>query len=83
MPTDSNREIEVVRLGHDEEPPADAQWILVISSPQHAYGETLVHAQGQTYMAPPDDMVMSIYNAQASARELGMTRVYVKDSGGA
>ena len=83
MPTDSNREIEVVRLGHDEEPPADAQWILVISSPKHAYGETLVHAQGQTYMAPPDDMVMSIYNAQATALELGMTRIYVKDSGDA
>lgn len=83
MPTDSSREIEVVRLKHDEEPPCDTQWILVISSPQHAYGETRVHAQGQTYMAPPDDMVMSIYNAQATARELGMTRIYVKDSGDA
>lgn len=81
MPTDLSDEIEVVHLRNDEEPPADAQWILVISSPQHAYGETLVHSRGQTYMAPPDDMVMSIYNAQASARDLGMTRIYVKDSG--
>lgn len=83
MPADPSREIEVVRLGHDEEPPSDAQWILVISSPHHVFGETRVHALGQTYMAPPDDMVMSIYNAQESARELGMKRIYVKDSGGA
>ena len=78
MPTDLSDEIEVVHLRNDEEPPADAQWILVISSPQHAYGETLLHSRGQTYMAPPDDMVMSIYNAQETARTLGLMHIYVR-----
>lgn len=74
------RDIDVVRLGADEEPPAGAPWIFVISSPQHAFGEVKVHSQGQTHMAPPDDMVMSIYNAQEIARDLGLSHVYVRDS---
>ena len=77
---DGHREVHVIRLGTDEEPPAGNPWILVVCSPQHAFGEVKVHPQGQTHMAPPDDMVMSIYNAQEIARDLGLSHIYVRDS---
>lgn len=74
----SNSEIEVVLLEPDQDPPSDEMWILVVGSPQHAFGETKVHSRGQTHLSPLDDLVMSIYNAQQAARDLGMTRIYVK-----
>lgn len=72
-------EIEIINLRPDQTPPDDGPWILVVCSPQHEFCETVVHATGQTYMSPPDDMVMNVYNAQETARALGLACVYVRD----
>jgi len=75
---DGHREIHVIRLGTDEEPPLGNPWILVVCSSEHAFGEVKVHPQGQTHIAPADDIVMSVYNAQETARALGLTQIYVR-----
>mgnify|MGYP000281766774 CR=1 FL=1 len=72
-------EIEIVYLRPEQDPPENGSWILVVRSPQHEFCETVIHASGQTYMSPPDDMVMNVYNAQETARGLGLECIYVRD----